>query len=309
MKHISYQTQKIIIILLLISACLLQSLPLWAQNTEKRSVERRKDGKVRIRIEKEKNGRKQVYERTYDSDEIPDKGKLDFSFPFPDSVQNTLGDLNTDFDWSNEFDSNHRFSFDWFTDSLPERKGFFHFNQSDFDSLLSRKQDTFGNFSFDNNFLYSFQMPDVQPFPFKRDSFSKGFSFDALPSSDRFEFDKDDYELEEQKTRRGRKYIITRKKHSGDQNESEEKRPPSVTNLKVSPGAVGVINLSFYLPSQGDVSIRVTDTQGKEVFSEKLKEAKGSYSRQLNLSRKSGGTYFVTVTQHKDGQVQRVIVR
>jgi hypothetical protein len=308
MKHTSHQTQKIVIILLLISACLLQSLPLWAQNKEKRSIERRKDGKVHIRIEKEKNGRKQVYERTYDSDEMPDKGNPDFFFSFPDSLENELGNVKPGFDWSKAFNFPNRFSFDWFTDSLPERKGFFLFNQSGFDSLLSRQQDAFGNFGIDGNFSYSFQMPDTQAFPFKINPFSHGFSFDAIPGRDRFEFDADDFELEEQKNSQGRKYIIKRKKHFADQGENKGKHSSSVRNLKVTPGAGGVIDLSFYLPAQGDVVIRVTDTQGKEVFSEKLKEAKGSYSRQLDLRKKPAGTYFVTVTQHKDGQVQSVTI-
>jgi len=292
MKHVSLQAQKRTVVLLLLSACLVHSLSLRAQNKEKRIIERHKDGKTRIRIEKEKNGRKQVYERTYDNNEIPDQVNRSFSWSFPDSLENEWGSLLLDSDWS--------------SDSLPTKKHSFHFNRSDADSLLSNLRGVFKHFGTDDDFTYSFQMPNDGDFSFRVNPFPQGFSFDNFPGKDRFDFNEEDYGLREHRTDRGRKYIITRKNHPRHRPGSADKNKSSVKDLKVSSSTAGLIDVAFSLPIKGDTEIRVTDIQGKEVFREKLKETEGNYSRQINLGKRSSGTYFVTVTQHNDGQVQRV---
>jgi hypothetical protein len=305
MKHLSLQTQKRTVVLLLLSACLLPSWSLRAQDQEKRIIERRKDGKTRIRVEQEKNGRKQVYERTYDSHERPDQVNRSFSWSFPDSLEKEWG-LSLDADRLKAFDPPTRFSLDWSTDSLPNKKRSFYFNRSDSDSLLASLRGVFKHYDTNDDFTYSFRMPDNRDFSFRVHPFPPGFSFDNFPGKDRLEFNEEDYELKEQRTDRGRKYIITRKNHPRHRPGSADKNTSSVKNLKVTSGTAGLIDVGFYLPTKGDAEIRVTDIQGKEVFREKLKEAEGSYSRQINLGKKPSGTYFVTVTQHKDGQALRV---
>jgi hypothetical protein len=217
-----------------------------------------------------------------------------------------LGTLPLDADWFKAFDPHTRFSFDWSTDSLPNKKRSFHFNRSDLDSLLSSQSGVFKHFGIDEDFTYSFQMPDDREFSFRVHPFPKGFSLDSFPGKDRFEFNEEDYELREERTGRGSKYIITRKNHPRHRPGSVDKNTSSVKNLKVTSRTAGLIEVGFYLPTRGDAEIRVTDIQGKEIIREKLKEAEGSYSRQFNLGEKPSGTYLVTVTQHKDGQVQRV---
>lgn len=260
---------------------------------------------MHLRIEQEKNGRKQVYERTYDGNALRDQVNRSFSGSFPDSLEKEWSNLPLDSAWSKAFDPHTRFSFDWSTDSLPNQKHSFRFNRSDADSLLSNLRGVFKHFDADNDFAYSFQMPDERAFSFRVHPFPPDFSL-PFPGKDRFEFNEEDYALKEQRTDRGRKYIITRKTTPRHRPESADKHTSSVKNLQVTAGTAGLVDVDFYLPTKGDAEIRVTDIQGKEVFKEKLKVAEGRYSRQLNLGKKPSGTYFVTVTQHQDGQVQRV---
>jgi hypothetical protein len=68
------------------------------------------------------------------------------------------------------------------------------------------------------------------------------------------------------------------------------------------------LNIRFYVPEKGDVTISVTDVKGKEVGSEKVKDFQGEYMGQINLKNNPKGTLFVTVTQGEDGAVRRIVV-
>ncbi|MFN8354551.1 MAG: T9SS type A sorting domain-containing protein [Spirosomataceae bacterium] len=68
------------------------------------------------------------------------------------------------------------------------------------------------------------------------------------------------------------------------------------------------LNLRFTTPEKGDVTIVVTDVTGKEVGKEKLKDFSGDYLGQIDVKGKDKGTFFVTVTQGEDGVVKRVVV-
>ncbi len=71
----------------------------------------------------------------------------------------------------------------------------------------------------------------------------------------------------------------------------------------------GRLNITFQAPEKGDVTILVTDVEGKEVGREKVKDFSGKYVGQVDLKRGADkGTYFVTVTQGNDGAVKRLMV-
>lgn len=68
------------------------------------------------------------------------------------------------------------------------------------------------------------------------------------------------------------------------------------------------LNLKFYAPEKGDVSVTVTDINGKEVGSQKIKDFQGDFMGQVDLKKNVKGTVFVTVIQKEDGTSKRVVV-
>ncbi|MDZ7897779.1 MAG: T9SS type A sorting domain-containing protein [Arcicella sp.] len=84
----------------------------------------------------------------------------------------------------------------------------------------------------------------------------------------------------------------------------------TVKALKIYPNKPfdNKLNLKFYAPEKGDVSVIVTDISGKEVGSQKFKDFQGDFMGQVDLKKNVKGTLFVTVTQGQDGTAKRVVV-
>jgi hypothetical protein len=70
----------------------------------------------------------------------------------------------------------------------------------------------------------------------------------------------------------------------------------------------GKLNVRFKAPEKGNVTISVTDVNGKEIASEQIKDFSGLYLGQIDLKKSGSGVYFVRVTQSNDGVVRRVQV-
>lgn len=68
------------------------------------------------------------------------------------------------------------------------------------------------------------------------------------------------------------------------------------------------LNIRFTAPAKGDVTIVVTNTKGKEVARREINDFSGEFVGQIDLGKKSQGTYFVMVTQNEDGAVKRIVV-
>ncbi len=71
----------------------------------------------------------------------------------------------------------------------------------------------------------------------------------------------------------------------------------------------GVLNLRFSAPDKGDVTITVTDVQGKEVGKKTIKDFSGEYIGQIDLKKNTKGSLFVRVVQNDDGAVRKVMVQ
>jgi Secretion system C-terminal sorting domain len=84
----------------------------------------------------------------------------------------------------------------------------------------------------------------------------------------------------------------------------------TVKSLKAYPNkpSNSKLNVRFYSPEKGDITISITDVKGKEVGSEKVKDFQGEYMGQINLKSDVKGTLFVTVIQGEDGAVRRIVV-
>ena len=70
----------------------------------------------------------------------------------------------------------------------------------------------------------------------------------------------------------------------------------------------GKLNVRFNAPEKGNVSISVTDVNGKEISSEQIKDFSGLYLGQIDVKKSGVGVYFVRVTQSNDGAVCRIQV-
>jgi hypothetical protein len=70
----------------------------------------------------------------------------------------------------------------------------------------------------------------------------------------------------------------------------------------------GHFNLSFTLPDKGDTEVKVLDLKGQQVFSEKLGNFSGSYSKELDISKNPKGVYFIRVEQGHHALVKKVMV-
>lgn len=87
-------------------------------------------------------------------------------------------------------------------------------------------------------------------------------------------------------------------------------KPSTVRGLDVYPNNPdrNQLNIRFTTPAKGNVEIVVTNPKGKEVARRVINDFSGEFVGQIDLGKKSQGTYFVTVTQNEDGAVKRIVV-
>jgi hypothetical protein len=71
----------------------------------------------------------------------------------------------------------------------------------------------------------------------------------------------------------------------------------------------GKLNVRFTAPTKGNVTIAVSDVNGKEIATETVKDFQGDYLGQIDLKKAGAGVYFLRVTQGNDGAVRRVEVK
>ena len=89
-----------------------------------------------------------------------------------------------------------------------------------------------------------------------------------------------------------------------------ETKSPTIQNLQAFPNnpATNELNIRFTALSKGNVHIRVTTPDGKEMASKEVKDFSGSYTGQIDVGRKAHGVCFINVTQNEDGAVKRVVL-
>lgn len=87
-------------------------------------------------------------------------------------------------------------------------------------------------------------------------------------------------------------------------------KPSSIRGLDAYPNNPdrNQLNVRFTAPAKGDVSIVVTNPKGKEVARRDLNDFSGEFVGQIDLGKRTQGTYFITVTQNEDGAVKRITV-
>ncbi|GAB3329762.1 hypothetical protein GCM10027299_33620 [Larkinella ripae] len=90
----------------------------------------------------------------------------------------------------------------------------------------------------------------------------------------------------------------------------EGAKASTIRNLQVYPNnpETNELNVRFTAPVKGDIRIRVTTPDGKEVAKKDVKDFSGSYAGQIDIDKKAKGVYFVNVTQKDDGAVKRIVI-
>ncbi len=82
----------------------------------------------------------------------------------------------------------------------------------------------------------------------------------------------------------------------------------AIRGLDVFPNRpdIETLNVKFYAPKEGDVSITVVDLKGNVVSKSEVKSLKGEYVGQVRLKKAEPGVYFVIVAQGEDGISKKV---
>ncbi|GAB3247458.1 hypothetical protein GCM10027347_03080 [Larkinella harenae] len=90
----------------------------------------------------------------------------------------------------------------------------------------------------------------------------------------------------------------------------EGSKASTIRNLQVYPNnpETSQLNVRFSAPVKGDVQIRVTTPDGKEVAKKSVKDFSGNYAGQIDIDKKAKGVYFINVTQNDDGAVKRIVI-
>ena len=260
-----------------------------AQKNISQNIEE-KDGKLKIHVESSQDGKKEVFEKTYETKDMSSEAKEKLINRITDSLWTSSGegnrkqirikvDRNGDNANPNSDDNDVPFSL-----NSPNGK-----NKKRVEIYKDGKKiekDSDGNFSDDMTIFFKDFGKDMEK-KFKNFDHKEMFSsMEPMMKDLKFKFDGDmkDFDfLNESKT---------------------------VKALKIYPNKPfdNKLNLKFYAPEKGDVSVIVTDISGKEVGSQKFKDFQGDFMGQVDLKKNVKGTLFVTVTQGQDGTAKRVVV-
>ncbi len=98
-------------------------------------------------------------------------------------------------------------------------------------------------------------------------------------------------------------------KRSGPEREKLkiESSAKSVINLYPNPND-GKFSLNFHTDKKGELTVKMYDTQGKEVYSEMIKDFNGDYSKQLDLSNKGKGNYILKIIQGNKTMTEKFVI-
>lgn len=70
----------------------------------------------------------------------------------------------------------------------------------------------------------------------------------------------------------------------------------------------GKFNLRFNLKNKGTTDINVMNSEGKNIYSEKLSDFSGTYDKEIDISKNPKGVYFVRVAQGEHAQLKKIVL-
>lgn len=268
----------------LIAILSLLSLGVVAQNGE---------GKIKVEITKEINGEKRTFKGEYNSTEemkadpnyrefAGEEEGFNFWFSPGDQDMNLHLDHLKDMDMSNSF-------FHFFDGDEDDNSVFFH--HLDSDSL---------------NGFFNFNLNGMDMDEYKERMKDLGIELDVL------------MERLDQATGREAFSVSVWKKVSITEVEDEFGRKGIVNednrlaledlNFYPNPSSNGKFKARFTVPDEDDLSIKVYDLEGQEVFTRKFDRFSGLYAETIDLSRQEQGIYLLEITQGKKRLTKKIVI-
>jgi hypothetical protein len=251
---------------------------------------------VRIRMSEEKDGKTETFERTYTYNNLSDSEREAKIKTIVDSLRSTNKDA-----------TNRRLSVVIEEgESRPSDRVFRHDN----DRIVIVPRDG------KERKIYRYDPKDGRTERWDNDNRNFNFHFDEEAFADRMKRVEKRIEPQMRKLERNMEDWSRdfepkfREFWHSDINISGSGKPASIRGLEAFPNNPDKdeLNIRFYAPNKGDVTITVTDTKGKQVSKKEIKDFSGDYVGQLELGKNAKGTYFISVVQNEDGTVKRIVV-
>ncbi|MDG1477330.1 MAG: T9SS type A sorting domain-containing protein [Vicingaceae bacterium] len=89
-----------------------------------------------------------------------------------------------------------------------------------------------------------------------------------------------------------------------------DKKELIVDRLKFSPNPNdGKFDLNFKLKDQKPVQVKIVDMQGKEVYSEMVKDFDGKYANKIDISENGEGIYILQIVQGKKASTSKIVIK
>jgi hypothetical protein len=251
---------------------------------------------VRIRMSEEKDGKTETFERTYTYNNLSDSEREAKIKTIVDSLRSTNKDA-----------TNRRLSVVIEEgESRPSDRVF----RNDNDRIVIVPRDG------KERKIYRYDPKDGRTERWDNDNRNFNFHFDEEAFADRMKRVEKRIEPQMRKLERNMEDWSRdfepkfREFWHSDINISGSGKPASIRGLEAFPNNPDKdeLNIRFYAPNKGDVTITVTDTKGKQVSKKEIKDFSGDYVGQLELGKNAKGTYFISVVQNEDGTVKRIVV-
>lgn len=83
----------------------------------------------------------------------------------------------------------------------------------------------------------------------------------------------------------------------------------SVADINFYPNpSSGKFNLSFKTEGKGDAEVSVMDIQGRVIYTERVQNDSGIYSKQIDLSQNPKGIYFLKIRQGNSEELKKLVL-
>lgn len=252
------------------------------------------DGKIVIEITKEINGEKKTFKGEYNSTE---------EMHADPKYQEFAGDDNQFHFWSDDGDANAFFHMDHMKDMNKHFYKFFDDEDGDNAFFFDFDDDSASgafNFQFDNF--------DSEEFSEEMREKLKDLGIEMEALVEKFSDENGDRKMK----------IITLKsiKVSDVGDEFGKKGKVNESNLLElddltfypNPSKNGRIKVRFTTPEESELTIKVTNLEGKEVFNRYFDSFSGLYSETIDLSGQSEGIYLLEISQGKKRLTKKLVV-
>lgn len=71
----------------------------------------------------------------------------------------------------------------------------------------------------------------------------------------------------------------------------------------------GQFNISFIVPEEMDLDVEVVNTLGQVMYSEKLNDFSGKFTKAMDLTTESNGVYYLKLTNNEDTSIHKIVFR